>query len=143
MIALSVMQPWASLLLAGVKRFDTRPWHTAHRGLLAIHASRKLTRDGRALCAREPVRWLLRHTGHDDIRTLPCGGVLGTVNLLRCVRVEDLDLDALSETERSLGDFSPGRWAWEMADPARWPMPVTVRGRLGLFELPPSLRPAM
>jgi activating signal cointegrator 1 len=40
MKALSLMQPWATLLICGEKTVETRSWRTSHRGLLAVHASK-------------------------------------------------------------------------------------------------------
>lgn len=39
MKVLSVRQPYASLIAAGVKRFESRTWSTDYRGPLLIHAS--------------------------------------------------------------------------------------------------------
>lgn len=39
MKALTLWQPWASLIALGEKRYETRSWATSYRGLLAIHAS--------------------------------------------------------------------------------------------------------
>jgi activating signal cointegrator 1 len=38
--ALTLHQPWASLIAVGAKRIETRNWATDYRGPLAIHASR-------------------------------------------------------------------------------------------------------
>lgn len=38
MKALTIRQPWASLIAAGVKTIETRSWSTKYRGPLAIHA---------------------------------------------------------------------------------------------------------
>jgi hypothetical protein len=132
--ALSVFQPWASLLVHGVKQVETRPWRTAHRGLLAVHASARLPPADRALCGHEPFRSALRQAGLDPHDQLPLGAVLGTVRLLDCVRVEELP--HLPARERSLGDFRPGRWAWLLGDPSPWPTPRPARGRLGIYQLP-------
>lgn len=35
---MSVWQPWASLIVNGVKRFEGRKWATNYRGPLWIHA---------------------------------------------------------------------------------------------------------
>lgn len=40
MKALTLWQPWASLVALGVKTIETRSWSTSHRGPLAIHASK-------------------------------------------------------------------------------------------------------
>lgn len=39
MMALSVRQPWASLIVAGIKRVENRTWTTDYRGPLLVHAS--------------------------------------------------------------------------------------------------------
>ncbi len=39
MKALSLHQPWASLIAIGAKRVETRHWTTSYRGPLAIHAA--------------------------------------------------------------------------------------------------------
>jgi hypothetical protein len=136
MFALSVTQPRASLLLLGACRVETRPWHTAHRGPLAIHASRRASPEDRALCRSEPVRSALRRAGLDGWGSLPRGAVLGTVTLLDCVRVEDLPPS--TDCAGGLLDLRPGLWAWLLADPVPLPAPLPARGRLGLFELPDS-----
>ena len=42
MKALSLTQPWATLVAMGAKRIETRSWATSYRGPLAIHASKGL-----------------------------------------------------------------------------------------------------
>ncbi len=136
MKAVSILQPWASLILAGAKRFETRGWSTTHRGPLAVHSGGRLSPAARALCRQEPFAGLLRGAGYPDPDSLPRGAVLGTVELIACTRVEELPADALSDVERALGDFMPGRWAWELRNPRLLPAPVPGRGRLGVFPLP-------
>lgn len=41
MKAISLWQPWASLWMAGRKRFETRHWETKHRGALANAISKR------------------------------------------------------------------------------------------------------
>lgn len=40
MIAISVKQPWAALLVHGLKTIEIRRWSTAYRGMILIHASK-------------------------------------------------------------------------------------------------------
>ena len=56
MKAITVWQPWASLLVSGRKRYETRSWATTYRGPIAIHAAKRPVRRkiGRASC-RERV----------------------------------------------------------------------------------------
>ncbi len=133
MKCLSVAQPWASLLVLGLKHFETRPWYTAYRGPLAIHASKTRSAAARALCRQEPFRSLLAAAGLAHPGDLPVGHILGGVEVADCVRVEELN--DVSDTQRCLGDFSPGRWAWRVHRPVRLSVPLPARGQLGLFHL--------
>lgn len=137
MHCLTLTQPWATLVVLGAKRLETRSWSTTHRGPLAIHAAKLFPAPAQALCLQEPVRRLLAQAGYLDWHSLPLGQLLGTVELTGCTRVEELaDVPAL---EGLLGDFSPGRWAWTLTKPTPLPAPVPCRGRLGLFKVPDVL----
>ena len=39
MKAISVKQPWASLIISGIKDIENRKWKTNYRGRVLIHAS--------------------------------------------------------------------------------------------------------
>lgn len=39
MKAITIWQPWASLIACGVKQYETRSWPTKYRGPIAIHAA--------------------------------------------------------------------------------------------------------
>ncbi len=133
MKALSIRQPWAALVAAGAKRYETRSWPTAHRGPLAIHASTAFAARDRALCGGRLWADALG-IPLGDSAALPLGRVLAVCELVACVRTEDLGL--LPEPERLFGDFRPGRWAWRLERVHRLATPVPVRGRLGLWEWP-------
>jgi activating signal cointegrator 1 len=134
MKTLSLAQPWASLVVLGVKRLETRPWQTHYRGTLAIHASKNFPRAARILRLQDPWRTALSGGGIDVWDRLPRGVIIGTVDLIDCVRVEDFG--ELPACEQALGDFGPGQWIWRLAN-ARLVRPATPwRGRLGLFDVP-------
>jgi hypothetical protein len=46
MRALSIRQPWASLIVNGSKPIENRTWKTRVRGWVLVHASRDLQRGG-------------------------------------------------------------------------------------------------
>jgi hypothetical protein len=132
--ALSLTQPWATLVLLGAKRYETRAWQTLHRGPLAIHAARTFPPAAQALCRLEPFRRVLAAAGISDATGLPRGALLGTVQLLAILPVE-LVLP-LGPEEEAFGDYRAGRWAWELAGPTRLAAPVPYRGGVGLFDVP-------
>ncbi len=57
MKALTVRQPWASLIAAGVKTIETRSWSTKYRGPLAIHAGAHRPTEGEELCGDSGWYW--------------------------------------------------------------------------------------
>jgi hypothetical protein len=120
-------------VVLGHKRLETRSWQTSHRGHLLIHAARTFSPTARLLCRHEPIGSLLRRAGIDNPNQLPRGVVLGTAQLIECVRVEEIG--EIPEAEHPLGDFSPGRWVWRFSDAAPLLVPLTAQGRLGIFEL--------
>lgn len=161
MRGLSLLQPYCSLLALGEKRIETRSWCTSYRGRVAIHASRRFPRRLRDLCdyggqfyqdmaphfvfagrvegKEEPVR-MIPATISD---LLPLGAIIA-VGFLAEVITTERALTAcplpvigtrLSEKERRMGDYSPGRFAWIFRDMVQLPEPVRCQGRLGLWEL--------
>lgn len=135
MKALTLQQPWATLVACGAKRIETRAWSTAHRGELAIHAGRALPPANRALCSREPFAAALRTAGCAHTADLPLGCVLAVCRLIDCRRITAASEDP-GWPERAFGDHRPGRFAWYLEPVRVLPQPLPARGRLGLWIWP-------
>jgi hypothetical protein len=137
MKCVSLIQPWATLVILGAKRYEARSWQTDHRGPLAVHASRRFPETARALCRIQPYRSVLEPAGYRHSSDLPTGVVLGTVTLTDCLPTREL-LDRLRDDRDQLlhGDYRPGRWAWCLSDPRPLLAPFAYAGRLGLYEVP-------
>ena len=125
MKALSLTQPWASLVVTGAKRFETRSWTTSYRGPLLIHAAKAFPTYARDFCISVIG---LRPT------ELPFGAIIGRVVLKNVYRTEEI-APTLTDLERLYGDYGPGRWALELADAETFETPIPYRGALGLFEV--------
>ncbi|HSS99913.1 MAG TPA: ASCH domain-containing protein [Terriglobales bacterium] len=128
MKALSLWQPWASLIAIGAKEYETRSWSTKYRGPLVIHASKTTQIDwtDRKFMNR------LSNVGL-DIKNMPIGAGLCLCNLVAVYRTEDCS-PYLSEQELAFGDFSPGRAAWKLEIVRVFKKPVPGRGAQGLFN---------
>jgi hypothetical protein len=135
MKCLTLMQPWASLIVHGYKRYETRSWVTSHRGPLLIHAGRRFPEPVREMCMQLPFAGCLRHMGVLLPSQLPLGAVVGVVTVVDCIPASDL-ADTLDPRERQFGNFADGRYAWLLAGPVPLAVPVPCPGRLGVFELP-------
>ena len=150
MKALTLTQPWATLVAIGAKRIETRSWATSYCGPLAIHAGAGLGPVGGAqglmeLCRSEPFRSTLLAAGILGTPALPRGAIVATCQLVDCVRADlwgQVTRDGETwqippgnmSLEYAFGDYSPGRWAWLMADVTPLAEPIPVRGALGLWE---------
>lgn len=138
MKALSIRQPWASLVVHGCKRIETRSWQTLYRGPLAIHAAGRRSRAERDRCREQPFARALAAAGIAGPGALPAGAVVGIVTLCDCVPVSDI-ADQLDAPERCLGDYGAGHYAWLLGDPIALAVPLPCAGQLGLFHLPAAL----
>lgn len=132
MKALTLTQPWATLVISGAKRIETRSWPTAYRGRIAIHAAKGMPRWAREACYEIYFARALDDRHWDE---LPRGCVIGTVDIIDCRPTESFD-DVIMPAEREMGDFAPGRFGWVLANPI--PItPVPAGGALGLWEWEP------
>ena len=59
MKAITLTQPWATLVAMGAKQVETRSWSTAYRGQIAIHAAKGYPKEARELCETEPFKSIL------------------------------------------------------------------------------------
>lgn len=135
MKALTLHQPWASLIALGVKTIETRSWVTNYRGPLAIHAGRQTPMAGalgdfRVWCESGAVWWLDgRHgdPGSNRYWPLTFGAVIAICELVDVVPIEHATPDPY-------GDFTPGRYAWLLDDIVPLDEPVPARGFQKLWE---------
>lgn len=134
MNALTVWQPYASLIVIGAKIYETRSWPTSHRGETAIHAAKKPTLEVyRDLPdkVKSAIKGSVCPIKPED---LPTGVIVGTGKLVECHKIDRAFISRLSERENLLGDFTPGRYAWEFACVIPFENPVPVRGAQGLWK---------
>ena len=131
MRAFTVYQPYAYAIIAGLKQYETRPRKTHIRGRVAVHAGRlDEVHATKHLSGNDFWALMAEIGGKTD---LPRGAVLGTVEIVDCVPVEEI-IHTLSERERLLGDYSPGRFAWVLKNPVAFSMPVPAKGKQGWWN---------
>jgi hypothetical protein len=82
MKCISIAQPWASALLAGLQDVEYRCYATDHRGDILIHASLEVSS-----WARKQMVSFRRHI--PDWKDLPFGRVIGVVELWACEAESD------------------------------------------------------
>ena len=137
MKVLSLLQPWASLVISGAKKFEVRSWQTAYRGPLLIHASaRKPTR--REKLFFEKAAWFNQHLENMD--WLNYGAIIGQVLLKDIFSTEWLlqnwEHQSINNWQQELAfdDYSARRFAWKLEQPIPLLYPLPLKGTLGLWN---------
>lgn len=137
MLALSIRQPWASLILKAGKNIENRDWPTKYRGRILIHASKGMTRaehEDAIHFAVHAIRADPRNAGGKqitlrelgfDFDALQRGGIIGSVEIADCVT-------------SSASPWFVGRYGFLLRDPQPLPF-VPMKGRLGFFDVPESV----
>jgi len=147
MKALTLWQPWATLVAMEVKKIETRCWTTKYRGPIAIHsaasfpvsylgtsAQTSIFRDELAdvfSVRRDRDDRMGKHVS-DILKGLPLGKVLCIVKLLS-IEVTD-NVGDLSERERIFGNYENGRYAWHLEMMEVFEPPIPAKGNRMLWN---------
>lgn len=128
--AISLWQPWASLMAMGLKKNETRSWKTSYRGPLIIHAAKKV------------IGWpslTIQGLFDDDIAFQPCdlprGCLLCKVEMVDCQEIGIYNIP-FREIEKELGDYTLGRYMWKTENVNVFEKPIPYRGSQGIFDVP-------
>ncbi|XP_031145904.1 activating signal cointegrator 1 [Sander lucioperca] len=101
---LSMHQPWATLLVKGIKRVEGRTWYTSHRGRLWIAAAAKQPTPQEIA----EVEAIYRHVYKKEPRfpkDYPTGCLLGCVNVTDCLSQEQFREQFPDTCEESASPF--------------------------------------
>ena len=155
MKAITIYQPWASLIAIGAKRYETRVRATNYRGPIAIHAGAKHVLDAIEGVSNEALLKIEEaFPDNPELIKLPYGAVIAVAELVECWHLEehwtpgqngrDLYLVNSQGDKRSwaqnclkeiaFGDYTPGRYAWELANVKPLDKPIPAKGRQDLWN---------
>jgi hypothetical protein len=145
LLALSVWDPYATLLAIGAKVYETRSWAPPMSVIgkrIAIHAG--LSQEGlRILAADQSLQratWTAMHAaGRDTAQCWHPGCVLAVGTLGFQISTGSISAtvgSGVPPQEFQFGDWSPGRYAWKMMDMVALSRPIPLIGRQGLFTVP-------
>ncbi|WP_075357884.1 ASCH domain-containing protein [Caballeronia sordidicola] len=119
MIALSIRQPWAWLIVNGHKDIENRDWSTRFRGRVLIHAGLTYPkRDYKEHAEEFPALYGGRYPERDSM----IGGIVGVATITGCV-------------DRSDSKSFMGPYGFTLNDAKPLPF-VPCKGRLGFFNVP-------
>ena len=133
MKALTIWQPYASMIAKGLKGYETRGFRTSYRGPLLIHSGQR------------PMHWILKHSdeaaldvaiesfGMNKLMDLPVGRSICVVDLVDCIEMTPEFIAKQSTTELTVGDWKPGRFAWKLENPREIDH-VELLGKQGIWN---------
>lgn len=159
MKAITLWQPWASLLAYGAKKYETRSWERSYRGPMAIHAGK--FGFGPYACelpigfTDAAINALWPGTTDpcaivDNWDEFPKGEIIATAELVGIYKivsrtqVDGNPIEAAIEKngerisitgdELLFGDWTPGRYAWEFVNMTMLPEPIPAKGAQGIWN---------
>lgn len=142
MKAITIIQPWASLIALGEKKIETRSWRTKYRGPILIHAGKSVDHE---ICKTTPFSATLIDNGIIFQKDMPTGVIIAKAEIVDCIGI-DLGTDPpnrvaymkngkkVTGNEFSFGDYSPGRYAWILDNIEPLKEPIPAKGQLSLWE---------
>lgn len=148
MKALTIHQPFASLIAAGAKHFETRSWPTKYRGKIAIHAAKKPYSHFDYSCT------FYNAVNSAGITELPYGVIVATAELIDVWQIMKLNGNAallykqtpqgelfddqprpiIDGNEYLFGRYLDCCYAWELQNVKKLDKPIPARGQQGLWN---------
>jgi len=131
MKALSIQQPWSWLIVQALKDIENRDWTTEYRGLVLIHAGKRIDTDilkemtGQWTRQTMPDHWRAAWAMMPENGAFSMGGIVGYATLQKVVTESD-------------SPWFRGRYGFILTQ--RHPVDfIPLRGQLGLFDVPKEI----
>lgn len=129
-------QPWASLLVHGIKRIEGRSWPSPITGRLWIHAASKVPEDATIETMENFYREIYALDGIKNLnfpKNYPVSSLIGCVEVVGCLKREELacwtEVPAGVSLE-ALTDF-----CWLCENPQKLQVPLQMGGNRGVYDL--------
>ena len=144
MKAISVWQPFTTLIVRGFKIFETRTWPAPRSVIgqtIGIASTKSINPTQRAQFGAEEFREFYdRLVLPDKLDDFKHGFMLGTVVLDSVELMTPEFMDEVSVEEKAYGWWQEGSYAWRLTNPVAFDEPIPVRGAQGLWDYRPHLR---
>lgn len=122
MKAITIKEPWASLIINGYKKYEFRSWKTNYRGKLLIHAGLNTDKD------------ILHNFDKYDLE-YHNGYIIGEATISDCILVNKNFNNKLYEENNDVyGKNYVGLYAWKIENVIKYDNPVPYKGKLGLWN---------
>lgn len=123
MKALTIKEPWATLIIEGYKAYEFRSWKTKYRGKILIHAGMSLEKEN----ANKFKDYNLEYSK---------GAIIGEAEITDCIFVTK----EINEELKKINPLVYGKsghvekYAWKLENVKKYDKPIPVKGQLGLWN---------
>lgn len=134
MKAITIKQPWASLIVSGLKDIENRTWNCPKKYLgkrVLIHAAKTSVKEGWSALNGMQIEKVSKHKDklYGDNEDLPKGAIIGSVEIVDCIQNHPSPW------------AEKGVWNWVLANPILFPEPIPAKGKLSFWEYDKILEP--
>ena len=133
MKALTISQPYASLIADGAKPVENRYWPINYRGPLAIHAGKGSQYLNRAQLREYPTGVVVA-----KCQLIACFELAAAIKMIEALQIPK-DLKAIGWTPGHMAwllhhEYTEGPFCWVLSDIERVMPPVVATGKQGLWN---------
>lgn len=146
MKAITIWQPYATLIALGIKKEETRSWGTSYRGKILIHAAKRWDVD-RAIGCQKAIDYLVDTLGVMFLEKLTPAQLRLANMTWQDTLGKGLAVATLSGVQKGhepptrgdaeFGLYGPDRFGWRMSN-VQAIEPVSLTGKQGLWEVADS-----
>jgi hypothetical protein len=123
MKALTIKEPWASLIINNYKEYEFRSWKTNYRGKILIHAGKTLEKENEKRFEKYNLDYA-------------CGEIIGEAELVDCIKVTEKFENELLKINPIVYKKSehPRKYAFKLKNIKKYDKKIKVPGKLGLWN---------
>ena len=123
MKALTIKQPWATLIIEGYKKYEFRSWKTNYRGKILIHAGLSLEKNN----SKKFENYNLKYSK---------GEIIGEAELVDCILVDEkFNQELLNINPILYGQSNHNMvYAWKLENVKKYETKIPIKGKLGLWN---------
>lgn len=123
MKALTIKQPWASLIMQGIKKYEFRSWQTKYRGDILIHSSKQVDKEA-----------MKKYSKY--LNSAPAGVILGVVTITDCIKKSEEFKQILINEKCDVYTKSSfeSNYGWKIENVRVFDPPIKAKGNLGLWN---------
>ena len=152
MKTITIKQPWASLIVHGIKNIENRTWKTNFRGKVLIHAAGSHGKRFKIDLTDEQTKAAFSTIAKECMfGSLPFGAIIGSVEIKDCV-INHPSIWAEKTKNYTIGmnpklhEEITGKkvlYNWILVNPVLFPEPIPCKGKLSLWEHPGIKEPEL